>query len=97
MSQRVLSFGELLYERTYDDHLFTICPSESLSPPDLSGVPLHFKVFVTFRSTESECFRIVTDKHGTVSWVDIARAEITLFDTHGGVMVIGVSGSVKEM
>jgi hypothetical protein len=69
---------------TYNDHLFTVRSPECLGPPNLSGVPLHFKVFMTFRSTESECFRVVTDKHGTVTGVNIARAKVALFDTHRG-------------
>lgn len=69
-------------EGTHDDHLFTIRPPERLGPPNLPWVPLHFKVFVTFRTAESERLGIVSDKHGTVSWVDIARAKVALFDTH---------------
>lgn len=79
-------------ERTHNDHLFTVCPPERFSPPDLPWVPLHFKVFMTFRTTESKRLGIVSDKHGTVSWVDIARAEIALFDTHLGCIGVGVGG-----
>ena len=45
---------------------------------------------MTFRSTESERLGIVTDEHRSVAWVDIARAEITLFDTHGGGLLVVV-------
>lgn len=70
-------------EGTHNDHLLAVCTPESFRPPDLPGVPLHLEVFMTFGTAESECLGIITDKHGSMSWVDIARAEVALFDTHG--------------
>lgn len=75
---------------TYNDHLLAIRSPERLGPPNLPRVPLHLEVFMTFRSAEPECFRIVSNKHSSMAWVDVTRAEITLFDTHvGGWVVIG--------
>lgn len=67
---------------TYNDHLLAIRSPERLGPPDLPRVPLHLEVFMTFRSAEPKCFRIVSNKHSPMAWVDVTRAKVTLFDTH---------------
>ena len=75
---------------THNDHLLPICPPESLCPPNLSGIPLHLEILMTFRSTEPETLRIIPHEHRTMAWVDVDRAEVALFNTHGGrVWVIG--------
>lgn len=67
---------------THDNHLLSICPPERLCPSNLSRVPLHLEILMTFGPAKSEAFRIVSDEHVSISGVDISRAEVTLFDTH---------------
>ena len=85
---------------THDDHLLSICPSERLCPSDLSRVSLHFEVFVTFRRAESKALCVVSDKHGTMAWVDVDRTKVTLFDSHreGELMVciVALTSAAKE-
>jgi hypothetical protein len=66
----------------HNDHLFPICSPKRLGPPNFSRISLHLEVFVTFRSAESETLGVISDEHGTMSWVDVDGAEIALFDTH---------------
>lgn len=82
--RRVLgsTFG---FTDTHDDHFLSVCSSKGFCPSNLSRVSLHLEVFVALGGTESETFRIVSHKHGTMTWVDIDRAKVTLFDTHGEV------------
>jgi hypothetical protein len=69
---------------THNDHLLAVCPPERFRPSDLSRVPLHLEVFVTFRGAKPKRLGIVPDKHGAVSGVDVARAKVAFLDTHGG-------------
>jgi len=63
-------------------HLLASCFAECLRPPYLARVAFHFEVLVTFGGTKTKDFGIVANKRRSVAWVDVRRAEITLFDTH---------------
>lgn len=53
-----------------------------LGPGDFTGVVLGFEVPVAFRAAETEHFAVVAHEGDAVAWVDWARAEVALLDSH---------------
>jgi hypothetical protein len=69
---------------THDHHLFAIRPSKRFGPSNLSRVPLHLEVFVTFGRAKPKSFCVVANEHGAMTRVGIDGTKVALFDTHDG-------------
>lgn len=70
-----------------DCHFFPPGLAVGLGPSHFAGISLFMKGPGAFGTTKAKRLAVVTDKHGAVSRIARTRAEITLFNAHGGVAV----------
>ena len=69
-------------ESGVDNELLTGGLSESLGPSQLTWVTSLFEGMVTFGTTETKFFGVVTHKHDSMKRIYGRRAEMALIDSH---------------
>mmetsp|Transcript_13109 Transcript_13109/g.1169 ORF Transcript_13109/g.1169 Transcript_13109/m.1169 type:complete len:127 (+) Transcript_13109:234-614(+) len=69
-------------ETSIFSHVFTMSFSISFGPSHFSRIMLGFEMFMTFGSTESKYFTIISNKSHTMTRIHRSGTEVTTFNSH---------------